>query len=269
MTGREGPLTGQRLLAVFAHPDDESVACGATLACCAAEGAQVTVLCATRGEAGERTPGCSEEVNLGIVRRGELHEAARRLGIDEVILLDHPDGYLPYENPTVFRQEIVVAIRHLRPDVVITFGPDGLYWHPDHIFVHERVTEAVGQFGSDAPALYYVVFPPGLMRAVVETAQANPGAPPDLSLWDIDPDAFGAYAPAPTLAVDAAAHASRKIEALRAHRSQIGLQSPFSWLTPAQSEELLGREYFARADIGNRSVTFLDRLHVVPLPRAS
>lgn len=269
MTGHHGPLAGRRLLAVFAHPDDESLACGATLACCAAAGARVTVLCATRGEAGERTPGCSEDVNLGTVRRGELQEAAQHLGIDEVILLDHPDGYLPFENATTFRQEMVVAIRHLRPDVVITFGPDGLYWHPDHIFIHERVTEAVDQFGPGAPALYYVVFPPGLMRAVVETAQAHPGAPPGLSLWDIEPDAFGAAAPQPTLAIDAAAYVANKVDALRAHRSQVGAQSPFLWLSSAESEALLGREHFVRAPVGNRDPTFLDHLRVVPLPRAS
>ena len=92
MTPRTGSLAGHRLLAVFAHPDDESLACGATLAWCAAEGARVSLLCATRGEAGSRAPGCLEEISLGAVRRAELHEAAARLGLDDVILLDHPDG---------------------------------------------------------------------------------------------------------------------------------------------------------------------------------
>lgn len=260
MTGRTGPLAGRRVLAVFAHPDDESLACGATLAWCAAQGARVSLLCATRGEAGERTPGCSDDVALGIVRRGELHEAAERLGIDEVILLDHPDGSLMGENYALFRHEIVVAIRHVRPDVVLTFGPDGLYWHPDHIFVHERVTEAVQQAGPDGPALYYAVFPAGLMRTVLETAQANPGAPADLSLWHMDPDAFGAYAPEPTVTVDASAYAEQKMDALRCHRSQIGSQSPFSWLTLRQARDLLGREYFVRAAAGNGGTTFLEQL---------
>lgn len=203
MTPRSGSLAGLRLLAVFAHPDDESLACGATLARCAAEGARVSLLCATLGEAGRRSPGCSEDVCLGAVRRAELNEASRSLGIDEVILLDHPDGSMNGVDQALFRHEIILTLRHVRPDVVITFGADGLYWHPDHIVVHERVTEAVQMLGASAPALFYTVFPEGLMRTVVETAQANPGAPANVSLWAIDVDAFGAYAAAPTLVVDA------------------------------------------------------------------
>jgi len=254
-----GPLAGRRLLAVFAHPDDESLACGGLLARCAAEGARVTVLCATRGEAGERVPGCSDDVGLGIVRRGELHEAAARLGIHELILLDHPDGELPGENYAVFRQEMVVAIRHVRPDAVVTFGPDGLYWHPDHIYVHERVTEAVAQLAPDAPPLYYVVFPSDLMRRVLDRARA--AAPPgeELSLWDIDAEAFGAFAPPPTVVIDVSAYVRCKLDAIRAHRSQVGSRSPFSWLNPEAAAQLLGYEYFVRS-AATPNGTFLDEM---------
>jgi N-acetyl-1-D-myo-inositol-2-amino-2-deoxy-alpha-D-glucopyranoside deacetylase len=261
MTRRSGLLAGRRLLAIFAHPDDESLACGGTLARCAAEGARVTVLCVTRGEAGGRAAGCQEDVALGSVRRVELHRAAERLGLDEVILLDHPDGSLNGVDPALFKHEIVLTIRHVRPDLVITFGADGLYWHPDHIFVHERVTEAVDALGPSGPALFYVVFPAGLMRRVVETAQANPGAPEGLSLWTIDADAFGAYAAEPTLEVDATPFAARKIEALRCHRSQVDEHSPFTWLTREQAEALLGREHFVRAPVGDPNPTFLDLLN--------
>lgn len=258
---RTGGLTGRRVLAVFAHPDDESVACGATLAWCAAEGARVSLLCATRGEAGERTPDSGDEsIALGVVRRGELQQAAARLGIDDVILLDHPDGSLTGVDPLLFKHEIVLTLRHLQPDVVITFGPDGLYWHPDHIVVHERVTEAVQTLGAAAPALFYVVLPPGLMRTVVETAVANPGAPSNLSLWDIDPDAFGACAPAATLVLDARAFIRHKLDALRCHRTQIGNGSPYVWLTDAQAADLLGREYFVRAAAGADTASILDSL---------
>ncbi len=260
MTRRTGTLAGRRLLAIFAHPDDESLACGGTLAMCAAEGARLSLLCATLGEAGRRSPGCSEEVGLGAVRRAELHDAAHRLGIDEVILLQHPDGSLNGVDQALFRQEINLTLRHVRPDVVITFGADGLYWHPDHIIVHERVTEAVDQLGASAPALFYTVFPEGLMRRVVETAQSNPGAPNDISLWTIDVDAFGAFAAEPTLVVDATSQASQKIAALRCHRSQVDAQSPFTWLTAEQGERLLGREFFVRAGVGDRTPTFLDEM---------
>jgi LmbE family N-acetylglucosaminyl deacetylase len=257
---RTGTLSGQKILAIFAHPDDESLACGGTLARLADQGARVSLLCATRGEAGERTPGCSEEIALGTLRRGELQDAALQLGLDEVIVLDHPDGELNAVDESLFRQEIVLTVRHVRPDLVITFAADGLYWHPDHISVHERVTEAVESLGASAPALFYVVFPEGLMRRVVETAQANPSAPPDLSFWSLDPDAFGAFSQEPTLVVDSSSHVDRKLAALRCHRSQVGSQSPFLWLSSDEARRLLGPEYFVRAEAGNQSATCLDRL---------
>lgn len=257
---RTGALASRKILAIFAHPDDESLACGGTLARLADAGARVSLLCATRGEAGERTAGCSEDIALGTLRRGELHEAAQHLGLDEVVLLDHPDGELNGVDEPLFRQEIVLTLRHMRPDIVITFAADGLYWHPDHIAVHERVTEAVESLGDAAPALFYVVFPEGLMRTVVETAQANPSAPPNLSLWSLDPDAFGAYSQPPTLVVDASAQVGRKLAALRCHRSQVGIQSPFLWLSPDDARRLLGPEYFVRAEVGRQGATCLDRL---------
>src|SRR6478736_7754993 len=265
MTRRSGSLAGLRLLAVFAHPDDESLACGGTLAMCAAEGARVSLLCATLGEAGRRSPGCSEDVCLGAVRRAELNEASRSLGIDEVILLDHPDGSMNGVDQALFRHEITLTLRHVRPDVVITFGADGLYWHPDHIVVHERVTEAVEMLGASAPALFYTVFPEGLMRAVVETALANPGAPDNVSLWTIDVDAFGAFAAAPTLVVNADAYAHRKLAALRCHRSQIDAQSPFTWLTAEQAERLLGREFFVRSAVGSAAPAFVEAFAAGPV----
>jgi N-acetyl-1-D-myo-inositol-2-amino-2-deoxy-alpha-D-glucopyranoside deacetylase len=265
VTRRTGPLTGRRLLAIFAHPDDESLACGGTLAWCAAQGVHVSLLCVTRGEMGQRAPGSSDErIPLGTIRHCELHAAAERLGIDEVIVFDHPDGSLNGVDEAQFRNEMIVAIRHVRPDVVITFGPDGLYWHPDHVTVHERVTEAVAQLGATAPALFYVVFAPGMMRRVVETARANPAAPSDVSLWSLDPDAFGAYAPEPTLVIDASAFTCRKIEALRCHRTQVSAASAFSWLTAAQAPQLLGHEHFVRAATGFAGPTFLDALNPSP-----
>jgi LmbE family N-acetylglucosaminyl deacetylase len=227
----------------------------------------VSLLCVTRGEMGQRAPGSSDEtIPLGTIRRGELHAAAERLGIDEVIVFDHPDGSLNGVDEAQFRNEMVVAIRHVRPDVVITFGPDGLYWHPDHVTVHERVTEAVRQLGKSAPALFYVVFPPGLMRRVVETARAKPDAPPDVSLWSLDPDAFGAYAPEATLVLDASAYTPRKIQALRCHRTQVGAASAFTWLTPPEAAELLGHEHFVRASAGHPGPTFLEALQPSSAP---
>jgi LmbE family N-acetylglucosaminyl deacetylase len=267
VTRHTGPLAGRRLLAIFAHPDDESLACGGTLAWCAAQGVRVSLLCVTRGEMGQRAPGSSDEtIPLGTIRRDELHAAAERLGVEDVIVFDHPDGSLNGVDEAQFRNEMIVAIRHVRPDVVITFGPDGLYWHPDHVTVHERVTEAVEQLGASAPALFYVVCAPGVMRRVVETARANPDAPPDVSLWSLDPDAFGACAPAATLVIDASAYAPRKIEALRCHRTQVSAASAFTWLTPSEAELLLGHEHFVRASAGYAGPTFLEALRPSTTP---
>ena len=91
-------------------------------------------------------------------------------------------------------------------------------------------------------------------------------APPDLSLWGIDPDAFGAYAPEPTLVLDARTHVCRKLDALRCHRTQIGEVSPFVWLTEAQAEELLGREYFVRAPVGADTPSCLEEMSRIPNP---
>src|SRR5204863_1712055 len=90
-----------------------------------------------------------------------------------------------------FHAEIVDAIARLRPDAVITFAENGLYWHLDHIGVHERVYTAVRSLGAAAPPLYYVTMPKGMIRRVVEAAHAKGGAPPDSSFWGLDPDAFG------------------------------------------------------------------------------
>ena len=103
------------------------------------------------------------------------------------------------------------------------------------------------------------------MRTVVETAQANPGAPANVSLWAIDVDAFGAYAAAPTLVVDADAYADRKLAALRCHRSQIDAQSPFTWLTAEQAERLLGREFFVRSAVGSTAPAFVEAFAAGPV----
>lgn len=163
-------LRGRSLLAVFAHPDDEAIACGGLLAWCAHLGADVALLCMTRGERG-RGAG-----NVGRRRSRELRAAAEALGIHAVTLLDHEDGMLPWLPADTLRSGIGSALRARRPDVVITFDADGLYWHPDHIAVHEAATAAVLARGAAAPALYYVTMPPGSMRAVADHAVADHAA---------------------------------------------------------------------------------------------
>src|SRR5262249_44384776 len=145
-------FSGRTILAVFAHPDDESIACGGTLARLADAGARVVLLCASRGERGSISD--TALVHGGDparVRSRELQDAAGILGLAEVILFQHPDGDLRWADVPQLHDEIVSTIERLRPDGVITFAEDGLYWHLDHIGVHERTYTAVLSFGADAP----------------------------------------------------------------------------------------------------------------------
>ncbi|HUK34295.1 MAG TPA: PIG-L deacetylase family protein [Vicinamibacterales bacterium] len=242
-------FTGRTMLAVFAHPDDESVACGGTLARLADAGARVVLLCASRGERGSVSDpalvACDE---LASVRSRELHEAARVLGISEVLLYDHPDGDLRWAEVPQLHVEIVLAIQRYQPDGVITFGEDGLYWHLDHIGVHERTYTAVKSFGPYAPPLYYVTMPHGVMTELVQTAIAN-GLTLCANPFDIEPDAFGEQAKPPTLLVDVHDWVPRKLEALRCHRTQIGPDNPFRHITDEQGRQLLGIEQFRRSPL--------------------
>jgi LmbE family N-acetylglucosaminyl deacetylase len=275
-------LRGRSLLAVFAHPDDESIACGGLLARCAHLGADVALLCMTRGEHGQGAG------DVGRTRSRELEAAARALGIGAVTLLDHPDGMLPWVPADTIRSDVARAIRTRRPEVVVTFDADGLYWHPDHIAVHERTTAAIVALGDAAPALYYVTMPPGSMRAVADHAArafrrriedepaapggaADPGGAPwtggseaPSSILGIgDPDAFGSEAPAPTLVVDAGDFATHKLSALACHASQLH-GSALACVTERDAPRLLGAEHYRRAAAGAPGRTFVDELGTRP-----
>lgn len=136
---------GLRLLAVAAHPDDESLGWGGTLAKYAAEGVQTYLATATRGERGwfgdeADNPGLEA---LGRIREGELRSAADVLGIGRVDFLDYIDGDLDQADPVEAAGKIAALVREIRPQVVITFGPDGAYGHPDHIAICQFTTAAL------------------------------------------------------------------------------------------------------------------------------
>ena len=132
-----------RLLCVFAHPDDESMGMGGTLAKYAAEGAETHLVCATRGERGWPAlvdyPGPSA---LGKIREQELEQAFIQLGMNGLYFLDYIDGDVDRADPAEAIGKVVTHIRRVMPQVVVTFPPDGNYGHPDHI--------AVGQFTNAA-----------------------------------------------------------------------------------------------------------------------
>ena len=139
----------RRLMAVLAHPDDESLGVGGTLAKYASEGVDVCLVTATRGDAGRfRGYRSGEDGHPGpaavaSTREGELRAAAAVLGLREVSVLGHRDAQLDRADPREVVGQIVADVRKFRPDVVVTFGPDGAYGHPDHIAISQFTTAAM------------------------------------------------------------------------------------------------------------------------------
>ena len=191
------------------------------------------------------------------------------LGLTDVEVLDYEDGMLPWVDARQFEERILQTINRLRPDVLITFDKDGLYWHPDHIAVHEMTTTAVAALGADAPALYYVTMPPGSMRRVLDSVVAVEGseAPARHVLGIFDVDAFGALAEPPTLIVEAAEFAERKLAALKCHRTQVA-GSALAFVAEDDASRLLGTEHFRRASAGFGGHAFIEEFsssrHLIP-----
>lgn len=151
----------RKLMAVFAHPDDESFGIGGTLALYAQQDVEVTLLCATRGEAGDIPKRFQKNGReIGALREGELRCAAEVLGIDRVEFLDFRDsgmlgspdndqpGTLIHAPLEKVAEKITHLIRAIRPDVVVTFDPQGGYRHPDHIAIHNATVEAYNAAGN-------------------------------------------------------------------------------------------------------------------------
>lgn len=200
-----------RLLAVFAHPDDETFLAGGTLATCAAAGWDVLLVCASRGEAGKRGPyEDSGTTDFGELRLAELKAACDALGLPSPRVLDCTDGA---GSSCAGRAQSAIAdlLKTFAPQVVVTFGPDGISGHQDHIAVHQLATTAFHEWISAvrAPAwarearLYYV------LRSAAVPACCKPRGP--------EP-------PPVTTVIDIAAFGSRKLAAVRCHHSQSHLQ---------------------------------------------
>ncbi|MBM4424056.1 MAG: hypothetical protein FJ030_11795 [Chloroflexi bacterium] len=140
------------ILCVIAHPDDETILCGGTLALLASRGAAVHVACLTRGEGGELgEPPLADREHLGEVREQEMVCAVGKLGGKSLTFLGYvdpvigPDNQLfaPEHNPTMLAGQIVNAIRQFEIDAVLTHGSNGEYGHPAHVLVHQTTLAAV------------------------------------------------------------------------------------------------------------------------------
>ncbi|MCK5793389.1 MAG: PIG-L family deacetylase [Anaerolineales bacterium] len=197
--------TAFRILAFFAHPDDETIFLGGTLSFLAGRGAEIHYLCATRGEGGEMgDPPICTRGELGKMRENELRCAVKALGGKSVQLLDYqdpmvgPDNELyPFsDNVDQVAGEISQHISRIKPQIILTHGPGGEYGHPAHIQAHQALMSALSGLGHPAVSVYA---PAWLSR---ET---------------------GKFTPEPGIKVDISPWKGQKLEAIQCHRSQHGL----------------------------------------------
>jgi LmbE family N-acetylglucosaminyl deacetylase len=246
-------MTGKRLLAVLAHPDDESLGLGGTLARYASEGVQTYLVTATPGDRGRFFDDAARPSNeeVGRVRAAELHAAASVLGIGDVSLLGYGDGRLDQADPLEVASRIADTIRRARPQVVITFGPDGAYGHPDHIAISQYTCAALPLAAAptaDVPGephcvskLYFVAWPPQLWElyqsafkklvSVVDGEERQAQAWPEWSL---------------TTRIDARAHWRTAWQAIRCHETQLAIYGKLDELTEQQHEILWGDQHYYR-----------------------
>jgi N-acetyl-1-D-myo-inositol-2-amino-2-deoxy-alpha-D-glucopyranoside deacetylase len=230
------------VLAVFAHPDDESLLAGGVLAGCAAAGRRVAIVSMTRGERGPEAG--VDGRGLGEVREVELLAAARALGASAAECLDYPDGDLAGVDEEQAAQALSRLVAREQPELVISFSEEGLYWHPDHLAVSRLLEAALALLDHGAPAwLYGATWPEEHARRLVSQMLAR-GLPADL--WGLDPDAFGAAPDAITTSLDVRPFLPAKLAALRAYTTQIGPDHVLGALPNDLAEEFLGREYFVR-----------------------
>ncbi len=231
------------VLAVFAHPDDESLLAGGALAACAAAGRRVAIVSMTRGERGPSELPESAGA-LGDVREAELGAAAQALGASSAKCLEYPDGELADADERQAGRELAALLERERPEAVITFSDEGLYWHPDHLAVSRFVAAALELVDNGVPTwLYGATWPEGHAGRLVSLARAR-GLSADL--WGIEPDAFGAPADSITTSLDVRSFLPAKLAALRGYASQLGPSHLLSTLPDDLAEEFLGREYFIR-----------------------
>ena len=240
----------KRLLAVLAHPDDESFGPGGTLAFYAQEGVEVHLICATRGDVGEIPP----EMQLNAeetarMREDELRCAAAELGLTAVHLLGYRDSGMPgssdNSHPDALAatpvaevaEKVADLMRQIRPQVVITHDPIGGYRHPDHIAIHKATVDAFNSVreeieGASAPLnslpqkLYYHTFPRRFLRLMVRLLPLfgkNPrkfGRNEDIDLLEISRVDFPIHT-----RIDFRRVADRKEKASACHQSQQGPSS--------------------------------------------
>jgi len=257
----------KRLLLVHAHPDDESINNGATMAKYAADGAVVTLVTCTLGEEGEVIPpelahlAADRDDTLGTHRIGELSAAMAELGVSDHRFLGGPGRYrdsgmmgvTQNDHPGCFWQadvdeaaaHLVEVIREVRPQVLVAYDPNGGYGHPDHIQAHRVAMRAAELTLDIVQKVYWNCVP----RSVVEEGFARLRAQgrdiPFEGIASAD-DVPGVVDDADVAAVidSAGEYARHKAAAMRAHASQIAVDGPFFALSNDLGQPLFGAEHY-------------------------
>lgn len=242
-----------RLMAVLAHPDDESLGIGGTLARYAAEGAEVHLVTATRGEKGRYFDNANRPGNeeVGRVREAELRAAAAALGVREVSLLGYVDGELDEADPVEAIGRIVAHLRRVRPQVVVTFDPFGAYGHPDHVAICQLTTAAIVAAADPAvpggpphavSKLYYFVLDEARW-AVYQAAFKKLVSRVDGS----DRAAVAWPGWANSASIDTRDQWETVWRAVRCHRTQLAIYGGLGELTPEHHAALWGSQTLYRA----------------------
>jgi LmbE family N-acetylglucosaminyl deacetylase len=238
-----------RMLVVVAHPDDETFGTGSCIAFAAASGVDVTVCCATRGEAGEDTSGTtSSPEELARVREAELRAAAAILGARDVVVLDFGDSDMsgdpkPGSLMAAPIEHVVAAvapvIERVQPDVVVTLDPDSVVDHRDHVRIGAATKRAFAQVGLPDARLYHWT----LVRSVMGRWLKEMHAQGLLHAYDADL-ILGRPDDEITTVVDVSSVLETRRAGIAAHYTQM---SPFHGLEPEFQARLLSEDHFVRA----------------------
>lgn len=259
------------LLAIYAHPDDEVLGAGGSLAAAAKAGMRVGIVVATRGEAGEiQRPGTATPETLSQVREQEMRCSAHALGVSELIFLDYRDsgmeGTADNDHPNAFinadavrvQGELATIIRRLRPQVVITFEPYGGYGHPDHRAINRHTLTAL-QLAADpdfrpevgavwqTPRVFYHLLPRSLFRKIRDRVADLGGDTSDYDDLLAEPAAEAWPEDQIHAVVDVSNTIEQKWTAWHCHRTQFGPNSRFRRLPDVAMKQILSTEYFALA----------------------
>jgi LmbE family N-acetylglucosaminyl deacetylase len=262
-------MSAHSLMALFAHPDDEAFGTGGTISRYSQENVDVSLVCATRGEAGEISdPSFATPDSLGEVRENELRCAAETMGIKQLIFLNYRDsgmaGTQENQNPLAFiniPSEIVIPklvglIRRLQPEVVVTFEPNGGYGHPDHIAIHRHTVAAFQAAGNpdqypelgdawQAKRLFYTAIPRSFFEAM-RAQMEELGLDTEELEWMND-TTLGWPDEKVHVNLDVAPTVELKWDALNCHRTQFGPGNLFRRLPKEKVMKLMQTEHFSLA----------------------